>query len=85
MAGVVGRTGNPGIRNPKKKNETCFTIEPGKEPKGRMMGFRPPVSLEKQIDTAVVASGQTLSDWLLSAAIAKLTAESRTPYLEKSS
>ena len=76
MAGVVGRTGNPGIRNSKKKNETSFTIDPGKEPKGRMMGFRPPVSLEKQIDTAVEASGQTLSDWLLSAAIA---------YLEKSS
>ena len=76
MAGVLGRTGNPRIRNPKKKNETSFTIEPGKEPKGRMMGFRPPVSLEKRIDTAVVASGQTLSDWLLSAAIA---------YLEESS
>jgi uncharacterized protein (DUF1778 family) len=49
-----------------------------------MMGFRPPVSLEKQIDRAVIASGQTLSDWLLSAAIAKLTAESRSAYLEKS-
>ncbi len=75
MAGSVGRTGNPGIKNPKKKNEASFTIETGKEPKGRMMGFRPPVSLEKQIDADVLASGKTLSEWLLEAAIA---------YLEKS-
>ncbi|MDF5716205.1 MAG: hypothetical protein PUP93_20530 [Rhizonema sp. NSF051] len=79
MAGSIGRTGNPGIRNPKKKNETSFAIEPGLEAKGRMMGFRPPVSLEKQIDTVIAASGKTLSDWLLEAAIAKLKAEAVSP------
>lgn len=76
MAGVKGKTGNPGMPNPKKKNATTFTVAPGVEPKGRMMGFRPRQSLEVKIDAAVAASGLKLADWLEKAAIA---------YLEKSS
>ncbi|GAB1540748.1 hypothetical protein NUACC21_34170 [Scytonema sp. NUACC21] len=75
MAGVEGRTGNPRVKNPKKKNETSFAVKPGREPKGRMMGFRPSVSLEQQIEAALIASGKTLSQWLQEAAIS---------YLEKS-
>lgn len=72
MAAVKGKTGNPGQKNPKKKSATSFTLEPGKEPKGRMMGFRPPVSLEGKIDEAVEASGLKLAEWLEKAAIAYL-------------
>lgn len=74
MAGIKGKTGNPGTPNPKKKNSTSFAVA-GVEPKGRMMGFRPRQSLEQQIDDAVAASGLKLADWLEKAAIA---------YLEKS-
>lgn len=76
MAGIKGKTGSPGVPNPKKKNATSFTVAPGAEPKGRMMGFRPRQSLEQQIDEAVALSGLKLADWLEKAAIA---------YLEKSS
>ena len=74
MAGIKGKTGNPGTPNPKKKNSTSFAVA-GVEPKGRMMGFRPRQSLEQQIDEAVAASGLKLADWLEKAALA---------YLEKS-
>ncbi len=74
MAGIKGKTGNPGTPNPKKKNSTSFAVA-GVEPKGRMMGFRPRQSLEQQIDDAVAASGLKLADWLEKAALA---------YLEKS-
>ncbi|PPS41928.1 hypothetical protein [Chroococcidiopsis sp. TS-821] len=72
MAGVKGKTGSPGKPNPKKKNATSFVVAPGEEPKGRMMGFRPPRSLESRIDRAVAASGLKLSEWLQKAAIAYL-------------
>lgn len=75
MAGIKGKTGNPGTPNPKKKNSASFAVAPGVEPKGRMMGFRPRQSLEQQIDDAVRASGLKLADWLEKAALA---------YLEKS-
>ncbi len=75
MAGIKGKTGSPGMPNPKKKNATSFTVAPGAEPKGQMMGFRPRRSLEQQIQEAVAASGLKLAEWLEKAAIA---------YLEKS-
>lgn len=74
VVAVKGKTGNPGVRNPKKKSSTSFAVL-GDEPKGRMMGFRPLQSLEEKIDKAVAASGLKHSDWLMQAAIA---------YLEKS-
>jgi len=76
VAGVKGKTGSPGKPNPKKKNATSFVVAPGEEPKGRMMGFRPPRSLESRIDRAVAASGLKLSEWLQEAAIAYLESNS---------
>ena len=57
---------------PQKRNQTSFAVAPGEEPKGRMMGFRPVESLEKQIDEAVAASGMRLTDWLREAVITYL-------------
>lgn len=57
---------------PQKKNQTSFAVAPGKEPKGRMIGFRPMRSLEAKIDAAVAESGMRLADWLEAAASAYL-------------
>lgn len=57
---------------PQRRNQTSFSVAPGDEAKGRMMGFRPLKSLESQIDEAVAASGMTLAEWLRDAAIAHL-------------
>jgi hypothetical protein len=73
MAAVEGKTGNPGIRNPAKKNATSFTVKPGKEPRShKPMAFRPTLSLEAEIEAAVEASGMTKTQWLEQAAIAFL-------------
>jgi len=73
MAAVEGRTGNPGQKNPKKKNVTSFTLEPGKEPRSdKTMAFRPTVSLEAEINAAIAASGMKKTEWLEAAAIAYL-------------
>jgi len=55
-----------------RKNPTSFAVAEGGEPKGRMMGFRPRQSLEREIDAAVAASGLKLADWLEKAVIAYL-------------
>lgn len=47
------------------------------------MSFRPPQSLEKQIDEAIKASGLTLAEWLREAAIAYLQKNSLEPAREK--
>ena len=73
MAGVEGRTGNPGIRNPRKKNATSFKIKPGKEARSQKpLAFRPTLSLEAEIEAAVKAEGLTKTEWLEKAAIAYL-------------
>lgn len=73
MAAIEGKTGNPGVKNPGKKNTTSFTVKPGKEPRSQKpMTFRPTLSLETQIETAVEASGMTKTQWLEQAAIAYL-------------
>ncbi|MHC5762612.1 hypothetical protein [Nostoc sp.] len=73
MAAVEGRTGNPGQRNPKKKNTTSFTVKPGKEPRSdKPMAFRPTLSLEADIKAAVEQLGMTQTQWLEQAAIAYL-------------
>jgi len=73
MAGVEGRTGNPGQRNPKKKNTNSFSVKPGKEPRSdKPMAFRPTVSLEAEIHAAIAASGLKKTEWLEAAAIAYL-------------
>lgn len=73
MAAVEGRTGNPGKKNPKKKNATSFTVEPGKEPRSeKTMAFRPTLSLEAEINKAITASGMKKTEWLEQAAIAYL-------------
>ena len=82
MAAVKGKTGNPGKPNPKKKSSTSFAVI-GAEPKGRMMGFRPKQSLERQIDEAVEASGMTHSDWLIQAVIAYLQKNPLEPVRER--
>lgn len=57
---------------PQKRNATTFTVPPGKETRGNMIGFRPVQSLEVKIDAAVAESGLTLAAWLEAAAIAYL-------------
>ena len=74
MAGAKGRTGNPGQKNPKKKGGGSFAVL-GSERKGRQMGFRPPESLEQQIDDALAVSGLKQAE-LLELAV--------SAYLEKS-
>jgi hypothetical protein len=74
VVGVKGKTGNPGVKNPKKKASTSFSAL-GTERKGRQMGFRPPESLEKGIDEALQATGLKTAEFLELAARA---------YLEKS-
>jgi hypothetical protein len=76
MAGVKGRTGNPGTKNPDKKNSTSYAAEPGAEPKkGRVLSFRPVPSLEKRVD-------QVLSDTGL--AVVELLELATLTYIEKS-
>jgi hypothetical protein len=73
MAAVEGRTGNPGKRNPAKKNVTSFAVEPGKEPRSQKpLAFRPTLSLLEEIEAAVEAQGITKTEWLEQAAIAYL-------------
>jgi hypothetical protein len=73
MTAVKGRTGNPGQKNPKKKNTTSFTVEPGKEARTvKPMSFRPTISLEEKINAAIASSGMNKTEWLEAAAIAYL-------------
>lgn len=66
------------MRQPQKRNQTSFATAPGAEPKGRMMGFRPPISLEEEIERAWQEGGyESRADWLLEAAIAHLEKSSR--------
>jgi len=74
MAGVKGKTGNPGAKNPNKRSSTSFAVE-GVEPKGRAMSFRPVQSLEQRIKAFLEKSGLKTAEFLEQAAIA---------YLEKS-
>lgn len=72
MTGIKGRTGSPGVNNPKKKNDTSFKVE-GKEPRSQKpVSFRPTLTLEAQIEVAVEQMGITKSQWLEQAAIAYL-------------
>jgi len=73
MAGVKGRTGKPGVSNPKKKNDTSFKVQLGKEPRSqKTIAFRPTLSLEAKIEAAVEAAEITKTEWLERAAIAYL-------------
>ncbi len=84
MAGIKGRTGNPGVSNPKKKNATSFTVESGKEPRSdKPMAFRPKVSLEAEINAAITASGLKKTEWLEAAVIAYLKQNSPEPSWEE--
>ncbi|NJO62411.1 MAG: hypothetical protein HC836_30555 [Richelia sp. RM2_1_2] len=72
MAGVKGRTGNPGANNPNKKNDTSFKVE-GKEARSQKpICFRPTLTLETEIEAQVKAMGITKTKWLEQAAIAYL-------------
>ena len=67
------------MRQPQKRNQTSFATVPGVEPKGRMMGFRPPISLEEKIERAWQDGGYaSRADWLLEAAIAHLEKSSKS-------
>jgi hypothetical protein len=73
MAGVKGKTGNPGIKNPKKRNETSFAISPQKEPKSnKIMGFKPSITLEERIKIVIATYSLSQTDFLEQAAIAYL-------------
>lgn len=72
MAGVKNRTGNPGVKNSKKRSSTSFTVSPLKEPKSKIMGFKPSLSLEEKIKTAINIYSISQSDFLEKAAIAYL-------------
>ncbi len=72
MAGVEKRTGNPGVSNPKKKNDTSFKVE-GKEARSQKpLSFRPTLTLEARIEAAVKEAGITKTKWLEQAVIAYL-------------
>jgi hypothetical protein len=73
MVARKGRTGNPGQKNPLKKNATSFAVEEGKEPRSdKPMCFRPTVSLEGEINAAIASSGLAKAQWLEAAVIAYL-------------
>lgn len=82
MAAVKGRTGNPGVSNPLKKNSTSFAVS-GEEPKGRTIAFRPPQSLEKKIDEFLEKSGLRQAEFLEQAAIAYLEERRQLPPISK--
>ncbi|WP_414623790.1 hypothetical protein [Calothrix sp. CCY 0018] len=72
MSGIEGRTGKPGVSNPKKKNDTSFKVE-GKEARSQKpICFRPTLTVEAQIEAAVKEAGITKTKWLEQAAIAYL-------------
>lgn len=77
MVAARGKTGNPGVSNPKKKNSTSFAVE-GDEPKAKAMSFRPKRSLYERIEKALHKSGLERSELLELAVTAYL------PLLEKS-
>ncbi|MBW4599741.1 MAG: hypothetical protein KME29_09015 [Calothrix sp. FI2-JRJ7] len=73
MVARKGRTGNPGQKNPLKKNATTFKVEEGKEPRSEQpMCFRPTVSLLAEINAAIAESGLAKAQWLEAAVIAYL-------------
>ncbi len=74
MAGVEGKTGNPGQRNPKKRGAGSFRVLRS-EPKGSNLCFRPPQSLERRIKEVLQKSGLKMAEFLELAA---------TAYLERS-
>lgn len=76
VAGVKGKTGNPGIKNPKKKGSASFQALSA-EPRGRQMGFRPVESLGQKIEDTLAASGLKTAELLELAVIAYL--EERKP------
>lgn len=71
MVAVKGKTGNPGVKNPKKRASGSFVVL-GSERKGRQMGFRPTLSLERRIDEVLAESGLKQAELLELAAIAYL-------------
>ena len=67
------------MRQPQKKNQTSFATAPGAKPKGRMMGFRPPIGLEEKIERAWQDGGyESRAHWLLEAVIAHLEKSSKS-------
>lgn len=71
MAGIKGKTGNPGQKNPKKRGGGSFKPVRS-EPKGSNLCVRPPVSLEARIREALEKSGLKTAEFLELAAIAYL-------------
>lgn len=65
MAGVKGRTGNPGIKNANKRSATSFTVSPGGEAKSnKIVGFKPSLSLESRIRDCLTLHNLTQTDFL---------------------
>lgn len=65
MAGVKGKTGNPGVKNPNKRSATSFTVLPGGEAKSnKIIGFKPSLSLESRIRDAISLHRLTQTDFL---------------------
>ena len=63
MTGVEGKTGNPGRKNPNKKNMTSFAVKAGQEPRSeKTMAFRPTISLEEKINAAIAYLAQNFVD-----------------------
>ena len=71
MAGIKGKTGNPGQKNPKKRGGGSFKPVRS-EPKGSNLCVRPPVSLEARIREALEKSGLKTAEFLELAALAYL-------------
>lgn len=71
MVGVKNRTGNPGVKNTKKRSSTSKTVSPLKEPRSiKIMGFKPSLSFEEKIKTAINIYSISQSNFLEKAAIA---------------
>ena len=73
MAGIKGKTGNPGVKNPLKRSSTSFVISPSQEAKSsKIMGFKPSISLEAKIKSAFATHSLSQTDFLERAARAYL-------------
>ncbi len=73
MAGIKGKTGNPGVKNPLKRSSTSFALSESQEAKSsKIMGFKPTITLEAKIKTAIATHCLSQTDFLERATLAYL-------------
>ena len=73
-------SGKRHVPQPQKCNETSFKLK-GEEPRDRHLGIRVTETEQQEIARAVEASGETQTEWLVAAALAKVEGRVIPPQL----